>query len=144
MRSYRLTPGVLSRGDRHIRAYSCGYRGSTPTGEDGTASPPPLPCRRSRIRYSGVQILVRLPVPMPVNSAAMTLRFVRSDAGAEWSRDRGTLLERGNPSASPRVWASGPASVAQHDANLGAVDNSRSPSPVGEGSVLILPPGAAR
>jgi hypothetical protein len=31
--------------------------------------------------------------PMPVNAAAVAVRFVRSDAGAEWSRDRGTLLE---------------------------------------------------
>jgi ferredoxin-NADP reductase/phenylpropionate dioxygenase-like ring-hydroxylating dioxygenase large terminal subunit len=31
--------------------------------------------------------------PTPVNAAAVAVRFVRSDAGAEWSRDRGTLLE---------------------------------------------------
>jgi uncharacterized protein len=31
--------------------------------------------------------------PTPVNDAAVAVRFVRSDAGAEWSRDRGTLLE---------------------------------------------------
>ena len=31
--------------------------------------------------------------PMSVNAGAATVRFVRSDTGAAWSRNRGTLLE---------------------------------------------------
>ena len=50
--------------------------------------------------------------PTPVNAGAVAVRFVRSDAGAEWSRDRGTLLEFAESSASHPISAAGRESAA--------------------------------
>lgn len=78
--------------------------------------------------------------PMPVNTAPVAVRFVRSDAGAEWARDRGTLLELAEsiglaPAFSCR---SGICGTCTTRILSGAVEYIEEPvAPRGQGEVLL-------
>jgi ferredoxin-NADP reductase/phenylpropionate dioxygenase-like ring-hydroxylating dioxygenase large terminal subunit len=78
--------------------------------------------------------------PMPVNDATIAVRFVRSNAGAEWSRDRGTLLELAESlGLAPNFGCrSGICATCTTRILSGAVDYIEEPvAPRGQGEVLL-------
>src|ERR1700733_290735 len=78
--------------------------------------------------------------PMSVNAAAATVRFVRSDTGAAWSRNRGTLLElAGATGLAPTFGCrSGICGTCTTRILSGAVEYIEEPvAPRGQGEVLL-------